>query len=152
MSLSTNHHRIGKGGEDAWLIPVLLRPTWSHVLLASTLPGIERRTEMHGADLCRQLYPSLVSTLHDLFIGYSIDIMFICHESCKRTVILYVSTSEMLCRFCFVKGHQDELFVLEQHPVDSRIVLSAGHDGRIIIWDIIAGSVVKMFYNSVSWL
>jgi len=31
----------------------------------STLPGIERKTEMHGADLCRQLYPSPGSALSD---------------------------------------------------------------------------------------
>jgi len=45
-----------------------LRPTWSHVTLASTLPGIEHKTEMHGTDLCRQLCPSLESDVDDELI------------------------------------------------------------------------------------
>jgi len=67
MPPSTTLHGIGKGREDARHIsgPELSRPTLGHVTLAFTLPGIERRTEMHGADLCRQLYPSLESALGD---------------------------------------------------------------------------------------
>ena len=43
----------------------------------------------------------------------------------------------------------DEMFVLEQNPVDSRIMLSAGHDGYIIIWDILEGAQIKQFTNNV---
>jgi len=37
----------------------------SHVTLAFSLPGIEHRTKMLEADLCRQLCPSLGSALDD---------------------------------------------------------------------------------------
>lgn len=51
---------------------------------------------------------------------------------------------------CWIKGHADEVFVLETHPFDSRIMLSAGHDGSIFIWDITKGTKVKHYFNMVS--
>ena len=47
-------------------------------------------------------------------------------------------------------GHADEVFVLETHPFDSRIMLSAGHDGSIFIWDITKGTKMKHYFNMVS--
>ncbi|KAK2507744.1 hypothetical protein MC885_000988, partial [Smutsia gigantea] len=46
-------------------------------------------------------------------------------------------------------GHADEVFVLETHPFDSRIMLSAGHDGSIFIWDITKGTKVKHYFNMI---
>ncbi|ODM99229.1 PH-interacting protein [Orchesella cincta] len=33
-------------------------------------------------------------------------------------------------------AHQDEAYVIESHPFNPRLVCTAGHDGRVIIWDI----------------
>ncbi|KAG7262048.1 hypothetical protein CRUP_017801 [Coryphaenoides rupestris] len=38
-----------------------------------------------------------------------------------------------------LKGHEDEVFVLEPHPFDPRILFSAGHDGNCIVWDLARG-------------
>ncbi|XP_063080594.1 bromodomain and WD repeat-containing protein 1 isoform X2 [Cavia porcellus] len=46
-------------------------------------------------------------------------------------------------------GHADEVFVLETHPFDSRIMLSAGHDGSIFIWDITKGAKLKHYFNII---
>uniref|UniRef100_A0A8C6JF33 Bromodomain and WD repeat-containing protein 1 n=1 Tax=Melopsittacus undulatus TaxID=13146 RepID=A0A8C6JF33_MELUD len=46
-------------------------------------------------------------------------------------------------------GHADEVFVLETHPFDSRIMLSAGHDGNIFIWDITRGTKTKHYFNMI---
>ncbi|XP_036755176.2 bromodomain and WD repeat-containing protein 1 isoform X1 [Manis pentadactyla] len=46
-------------------------------------------------------------------------------------------------------GHADEVFVLETHPFDARIMLSAGHDGSIFIWDITKGTKVKHYFNMI---
>ncbi|NXC20724.1 BRWD1 protein, partial [Corythaeola cristata] len=46
-------------------------------------------------------------------------------------------------------GHADEVFVLETHPFDSRIMLSAGHDGNIFIWDITKGMKTKHYFNMI---
>ena len=59
-SSSSSLHETGKGDKDVLLTPgpVLLRLIQSHATLASALPGIERKIETRGADLCRQLYRS----------------------------------------------------------------------------------------------
>ncbi|KAL8190510.1 UNVERIFIED_CONTAM: Bromodomain and WD repeat-containing protein 1 [Gekko kuhli] len=46
-------------------------------------------------------------------------------------------------------GHTDEVFVLEPHPFDSKIMLSAGHDGNIFIWDITKGIQMKHYFNMI---
>ncbi|XP_072441757.1 bromodomain and WD repeat-containing protein 1-like isoform X1 [Chiloscyllium punctatum] len=46
-------------------------------------------------------------------------------------------------------GHEDEVFVLEPHPFDSRIILSAGHDGNIFIWDITKGIKSHNYFNMI---
>lgn len=51
--------------------------------------------------------------------------------------------------FFLFKGHDDEVFVLEAHPFDSRIMLSAGHDGNIYIWDLTKGAKIRNFFNMV---
>ncbi|XP_073258237.1 PH-interacting protein-like [Porites lutea] len=48
-----------------------------------------------------------------------------------------------------LSGHQDEVFVLEAHPTDPRILLSAGHDGYVILWDLRIGEKITSFYNSL---
>uniref|UniRef100_A0A4W3H5X2 Bromo domain-containing protein n=1 Tax=Callorhinchus milii TaxID=7868 RepID=A0A4W3H5X2_CALMI len=46
-------------------------------------------------------------------------------------------------------GHEDEVFVLEPHPFDSRIILSAGHDGNIFIWDVTKGTKSHHYFNMI---
>lgn len=46
-------------------------------------------------------------------------------------------------------GHTDEIYVLEAHPHDNNIILSAGHDGQLFVWDIQKGEIVFRFLNSI---
>ena len=48
-----------------------------------------------------------------------------------------------------LRGHTDEVYVLEAHPRDSRLLLSAGHDGLIIFWNLMSGKMIKKIYNKV---
>ncbi|XP_077165128.1 bromodomain and WD repeat-containing protein 3 isoform X4 [Paroedura picta] len=48
-----------------------------------------------------------------------------------------------------LSGHDDEVFVLEAHPFDQRIMLSAGHDGNIFIWDIEKGTKIRNYFNMI---
>nr|XP_022292305.1 bromodomain and WD repeat-containing protein 3-like isoform X1 [Crassostrea virginica] len=48
-----------------------------------------------------------------------------------------------------LKAHEDEIFVLEHSPVEARIMLSAGHDGNIAIWDLHKGKKIKSFFNMI---
>uniref|UniRef100_A0A8C1RW93 Bromodomain and WD repeat domain containing 1 n=1 Tax=Cyprinus carpio TaxID=7962 RepID=A0A8C1RW93_CYPCA len=48
-----------------------------------------------------------------------------------------------------LKGHEAEVFVLEPHPYDPRIMLSAGHDGNVFIWDLIRGTKTMHYFNMI---
>jgi bromodomain and WD repeat domain containing protein 1/3 len=48
-----------------------------------------------------------------------------------------------------LKAHTNEVFVLEAHPKDPRLLLSAGHDGNVILWNIQKGKLIKKFYNKI---
>ncbi len=49
------------------------------------------------------------------------------------------------------QGHEAEVFVLEPHPYDPRIMLSAGHDGNVFIWDLIRGTKTMHYFNMVEY-
>lgn len=38
-----------------------------------------------------------------------------------------------------LRGHSEVVHVLSGHPFDPRLVVSAGHDGRSVLWDAEAG-------------
>ncbi|XP_043242655.1 PH-interacting protein-like [Amphibalanus amphitrite] len=46
-------------------------------------------------------------------------------------------------------GHTDEVFVVESHPKEPRLVLTAGHDGRLFIWDVWSGVALTSFFNHI---
>lgn len=48
-----------------------------------------------------------------------------------------------------LKGHEAEVFVLEPHPYDPRVMLSAGHDGNVFIWDLIRGTKTWHYFNMI---
>ncbi|KAG9269785.1 PH-interacting protein isoform X2 [Astyanax mexicanus] len=46
-------------------------------------------------------------------------------------------------------GHEDEVFVLEPHPFDPRVLFSAGHDGNAIVWDLARGAKIRSYFNMI---
>ncbi|CAI9554968.1 unnamed protein product [Staurois parvus] len=48
-----------------------------------------------------------------------------------------------------LKGHQNDIFVLEPHPFDHRVMLSAGYDGNLFLWDIVNGVKVMHCFNAI---
>ena len=46
-------------------------------------------------------------------------------------------------------GHTDEVYVLECHPHDRHVILSAGHDGQLFIWDLTKGEIISRFNNTI---
>uniref|UniRef100_A0AAR5Q514 Bromo domain-containing protein n=1 Tax=Dendroctonus ponderosae TaxID=77166 RepID=A0AAR5Q514_DENPD len=48
-----------------------------------------------------------------------------------------------------LKGHVDEVYVLEPHPHDEDVILSAGHDGQLLIWDIQRGDILFKYLNTI---
>jgi bromodomain and WD repeat domain-containing protein 1/3 len=46
-------------------------------------------------------------------------------------------------------GHTDEVYVLESHPHDRHVILSAGHDGQLFVWDLMKGEIISRFINTI---
>ncbi|DAZ96791.1 TPA: hypothetical protein N0F65_005789 [Lagenidium giganteum] len=44
-------------------------------------------------------------------------------------------------------GHVNAVFAMDVHPHDLRVVITAGYDGRVFMWDIDTGRILKHFYN-----
>ncbi|KAI9014116.1 hypothetical protein DFJ74DRAFT_277025 [Hyaloraphidium curvatum] len=42
-----------------------------------------------------------------------------------------------------MRSHEDEIYVIDVHPTDPRVFLSAGHDGKLVLWDIVTGRAIK---------
>ncbi len=51
-----------------------------------------------------------------------------------------------------LQQHSNEVFVIETHPRDPRVFISAGHDGFIVIWDMFTGDQLNLFTLKVSFL
>lgn len=58
----------------------------------------------------------------------------------------------MNSRFDLSKGHENDIYVLEAHPDDPRLLLSAGNEGFVFLWNILTGKLIKKFVNKVSFL
>lgn len=41
------------------------------------------------------------------------------------------------------------MYVLEPHPHDEDVILSAGHDGQLLIWDIHKGEILFKYLNTI---
>lgn len=47
--------------------------------------------------------------------------------------VYYAYNGEMAC---VLKGHEGEVYALDNHPLYSNTILSAGYDGNVILWDV----------------
>ncbi|CAL1397384.1 unnamed protein product [Linum trigynum] len=68
----------------------------------------------------------------------------------------FVLAAIMDCRICVwnasdgslvhsLTGHTDSTYVLDVHPFNPRIAMSAGYDGRTIVWDIWEGKPIRTY-------
>ncbi|XP_049883065.1 bromodomain and WD repeat-containing protein 3 [Pectinophora gossypiella] len=48
-----------------------------------------------------------------------------------------------------LSGHRDEAYVLEAHPALAGVVLSAGHDGQLLVWHAPSGELLSRFHNHI---
>ncbi|KAK4508847.1 uncharacterized protein ATC70_013470 [Mucor velutinosus] len=54
--------------------------------------------------------------------------------------VYYASSGEIAC---VLKGHEGEIYALDNHPLDSSTILSAGYDGNVILWDVQKKKVIN---------
>ncbi|KAJ4923250.1 hypothetical protein JOQ06_026355, partial [Pogonophryne albipinna] len=106
-----------------------LRQQWRSLLLnmAATLPGVEPMSEEESY--------------------FKPKVTMVAWDRHDNTVITAVN-NHLLKELCF-QGHEAEVFVLEPHPFDPRIILSAGHDGNVFIWDLLRGTNTQHYFNMI---
>ncbi|XP_044057569.1 bromodomain and WD repeat-containing protein 3 isoform X2 [Siniperca chuatsi] len=115
-----------------------LRQQWRCILLnmSATLPGAETMSEEES-----YFKPKVTMVAWDR------------HDNTVITAVnnhlLKVWNSYTGQLLHILKGHEAEVFVLEPHPFDPRIILSAGHDGNVFIWDLLRGSNTQHYFNMI---
>jgi len=72
------------------------------------------------------------------------------HPDWKQHLRVWDSSTGRLLRV--LHGHRRQSTVLAVHPFDPRIVMSAGYDGKICLWDVSAvGKCMQSFTNILEW-
>ncbi|XP_064158821.1 bromodomain and WD repeat-containing protein 3 isoform X1 [Anguilla rostrata] len=111
---------------------------WSSTLLdmSATLPGSQSQTDEES------FFKSKVTMVswdrHDNMVITAVN-----------NHLLKVWNSHTGQLLHILKGHDAEVFVLEPHPFDPRVMLSAGHDGSVFIWDLFRGTKIQHYFNMI---
>lgn len=76
-------------------------------------------------------------------IVWSLDNRFVLAAIMDRRICVWNASDGSLVH-CLT-GHTDSTYVLDVHPFNSRIAMSAGYDGRTIVWDIWEGKPIRIY-------
>jgi bromodomain and WD repeat domain-containing protein 1/3 len=67
-------------------------------------------------------------------VGWNADDSLVLTAVSDRMIKVWNARNGELVRV--FKDHSDEAYVIEAHPFNPRIMCTAGHDGKLIIWDV----------------
>jgi PH-interacting protein len=84
--------------------------------------------------MCCLLHPST------LCVALPIAMQILAAAS-DNNIRVWCPHSGMLLRL--LCGHSDQAHVLEVHPFEPHLAMSAGYDGQVILWDTAQGSILK---------
>uniref|UniRef100_A0A667Y3C3 Bromodomain and WD repeat domain containing 1 n=1 Tax=Myripristis murdjan TaxID=586833 RepID=A0A667Y3C3_9TELE len=114
------------------------RQQWRCILLnmSATLPGAEPTTEEES--YFKPIVTMVAWDRHDNTVITAVN---------NHLLKVWNSYTGQLLHI--LKGHEAEVFVLEPHPFDPRIILSAGHDGNVFIWDLLRGTNTQHYFNMI---
>ncbi|KAF9618196.1 hypothetical protein IFM89_000665 [Coptis chinensis] len=76
-------------------------------------------------------------------IVWSLDNRFVLAAIMDRRICVWNAVDGSLVHS--LTGHTESSYVLDVHPFDPRIAMSAGYDGRTIIWDIWEGTPIRIY-------
>lgn len=138
-SMEFSHHstRFASGSRDGiariWYYE---KQSWKNIALnmSQKLPG----QELPSDDITRKLRVSMLCwTCDDAHVITSVN---------DNSIKVWTNTGKLTQ---VMLRHEAEVFVLEPHPIDTRLILSGSHDGACIIWDVVTGNPIKTFYNGI---
>ncbi|XP_026813207.1 bromodomain and WD repeat-containing protein 1 [Rhopalosiphum maidis] len=134
--------RFSSGSKDGTaLIWAYKNQEWKYKTLHMTTKLKRNLVEKKSDEELKQVKPSVT------YLCWDQSDRWIITACTDMTIKVWDSfTTELLQ---VMTGHKKEVYVLESHPFHSKILLSAGHDGKIFIWNIITGEVLVSFQNSI---
>ena len=80
-------------------------------------------------------------------VGWDRTDKFVITASNDKILRLWDSLNGALLHM--LSGHEENVYVIEAHPTNERLILTAGHDGQLFVWDVISGVAVKNFMNRI---
>ena len=110
----------------------------------------------HKLGLCLRFFLSPGSEHHDprtlkrkvTMVGWSLNDQY-CILACDGDNVMRVFDS-IDGRLVFeLQGHTDAVYVLENHPFDTNVYLTAGHDAKLILWSLLDGTSLQSFQQWV---
>ncbi|KDO20632.1 hypothetical protein SPRG_12989 [Saprolegnia parasitica CBS 223.65] len=136
---------IKDGTTRLWQLPTTSRPKLGIHILSSpeTVEGGRRQGASWSADMMMwTAHGDRLVTLHSrkadatsLHIEQAIRIW----DPTTFALVMTLRHPEL--------AHVNAVFAMEVHPIDWRILLTAGYDGRICLWDISAGTLLRQYQN-----
>eukprot|EP00795_Rhopilema_esculentum_P017794 gene17794-9472_t len=139
IQFSNSGFRFATGSRDGTArIWQFQRNEWKHIAL-----NAYERLKSAPSFLDEESLKSL--KLKVTMVGWNVDDQFLVTAITDHSLKVWDSFSGELIHI--LVGHSDEVFVLECHPHEPYIYLSAGHDGNVILWDILKGVMIKSFFN-----
>ncbi|XP_068220556.1 bromodomain and WD repeat-containing protein 3 isoform X2 [Palaemon carinicauda] len=91
--------------------------------------------------------PEEIRRLQVTMVGWNRTDEYVITASNDKWLRVWESATGQLKQI--LKGHEDNAYVIEAHPSESRLILTAGHDGQLMIWDIFTGTLVWDFKNTI---
>lgn len=82
-----------------------------------------------------------------LIVQWSRDDHYVITSVVDYSIKVWNSYSGQLIHI--LKKHTHDIYLLESHPVDPRIFISASHDGTLVIWNVRNGKCIKKIWNLV---
>ncbi|XP_071948868.1 PH-interacting protein-like, partial [Antedon mediterranea] len=117
------------------------RQEWKSMLLNMST-RLQRYINIFGIELHNKIMKNCVT-----MVGWSLYDDFVVTAVNDLSVQVWNSYTGKLQNE--LKGHTDEIFVLEACPSDPRVFLSGGHDGMINLWDLETGQRITSFCNTI---
>ncbi|GJQ08590.1 hypothetical protein GpartN1_g381.t1 [Galdieria partita] len=139
VRFSHRGERLATGGTDGrariWKRKNIQGTQWSSFMLSMRQDHIGSRDWMRSRRVNE--LPRVTSLV------WSLDDKFVVTASSDCRIRVWNSTTGNLIH-C-LSEHQDHIYVLDTHPCDKRVILSADHHSQILLWDIEQGMVLKKF-------
>ncbi|CAB4032206.1 PH-interacting -like, partial [Paramuricea clavata] len=141
IQFSHSSERFLSGSKDGTArIWYYQRSEWKSFVLNS-------QQQLAGSSPFRDEDTNKITKIRVTMVGWDLSDQFVITAINDHSVKVWESKTGKL--IYVLKSHHDEIFIIEAHPTNPQLLLTAGHDGYIILWNLTVGKIVKKFYNSL---